>query len=289
MTVHGRLPVGTTRVAAVVGSPIRHSLSPTLLNTAFAANGDDWVFCAFDVGLDELPGVMAAARALPFAGLSVTMPLKAAIIDHLDEVDATARRLDSVNCVAWDDGRLVGYSTDGVGLVDALRDELAFDPYGRRCGVVGAGGAARAAIAALSDAGATEVLVVNRTRERAEAAVTLAGDRGHVATSDALEDVDLIVNATPAGMAGVDVPSTPFDLRLIGPDQVVYDMVYEPRRTVLVEAALGVGARAAGGLSMLVHQAAHAYGHWLTREAPVDAMSAAVREVEGTDDEGSTT
>ncbi|HET8930049.1 MAG TPA: shikimate dehydrogenase [Acidimicrobiales bacterium] len=274
MTLHGRLPTATTRFAAVVGDPVRHSLSPELLNTAFQRLELDWTFGAFEVADGSVGDVIGAMRALPLWGLSVTMPHKAAVIPFLDGLSPVAERLGAVNCVAWDSSRLVGHSTDGAGLIDALRDE-GFDPHGKRCVVLGAGGAARAAIAALALAGASEVIVVNRTGARAEAACHLAAGRGRVGTAADTSGADLVVNATPMGMTLDATPTMPLDPELLAPGQVLFDMVYDPPLTPIVAAAIERGVHAVTGLGMLVHQAAHAFTLWTGEVAPTTQMAAA--------------
>lgn len=275
MTLQGRLPSATTRVAAVVGDPVRHSLSPELLNTAFQRLGLDWTFGAFEVAEGAAGDVVGAMRCLPLWGLSVTMPHKAAVIPFLDRLSPVAGRLGAVNCVAWESSRLVGHSTDGAGLIDTLRVDEGFDPHAKRCVVIGAGGAARAAIAALALAGAAEIVVVNRTEERAEAAARLAGDRGRVGAATDVAGADLVVNATPMGMAVDGPPSMPFDPELVAPGQVLFDMVYDPPVTPIVAAARADGVHAVTGLGMLVHQAAHAFALWTGEVAPTAEMTAA--------------
>ncbi len=275
MTVVGTLPSATTRVAAVIGDPVRHSLSPALLNTAFQHTGADWVFAAFEVPEGAVGGAIRAMRDLPLWGLSVTMPHKAAVTGHLDALSAVAERLGAVNCVVRDGSRLVGHSTDGDGLIDTLRLDERCEPEGARCVVVGAGGAARAAIVALADAGAHEVVVVNRTVERAEAAVALIGGRGRVGTVADVAAAELVVNATPMGMGLDGAPEMPFDPGLLDPGQVLFDMVYLPAVTPVVAAARARGVHAVTGLGMLVHQAAHAFTRWTGEVAPVAAMAAA--------------
>lgn len=285
MRIDGRLPEGATHTAAVIGSPIRHSLSPTILNAAFQASGLNWVFSAFDVSDGEGASAVTAMRTLGIRGLSVTMPHKAAVVPALDRLSPAAEALGAVNCIAWDGNRLVGHSTDGPGLIDTLRLDEGFDPEERRCVVIGAGGAARAAVAALADAGAAEVVVINRTADRAERAALLAGSRGRVGVDGDVGAAELVVNATPIGMrrvrevaslhAGDMSPELPFAPSLIGSGQLVLDMVYEPLVTPTVRAARDQGAVAVNGLGMLVHQAAHAFRLWTGEDAPLAAMSAA--------------
>lgn len=270
-------PSATTVVAAVIGDPVRHSLSPALLNAAFRHTGVDWIYGAFEVPDGEAGAAVGAMRTLGLGGLNVTMPHKAAVIEHLDDLSDTARALGAVNCIVRQGDRLVGHSTDGDGLVDTLRVDEGFDPRGRRCVVIGAGGAARAAVAALADAGATEIVVVNRTADRAHRAAALAGERGRVGTADRVADADLIVNATPLGMAGAAPGRMPLDVTRLSAHQVLFDMVYDPPVPPVVDAARSRGLRATGGIGMLVHQAARAFTLWTGRSAPVEHMTEVAR------------
>ena len=289
-TVGGRRsptwPGGGSPVVGVIGDPVAHSLSPLLHNAAFDALGLDWVSVAFPVPGGQADRALVGMRALGIAGLSVTMPHKDQAFECVDDVTDTARRLRAVNCVTRrsSDGALVGDSTDGPGLVLALRRGAGFEPAGRRCLVVGAGGAARAIVLALAEAGAAEVVVVNRTAARAEVAAALAGDVGRVGAAADAADVDLLVQATSVGMAGVGSSgdgALPIDPERLRPGQVVVDIVVHPPRTALLEAAARRGAVAVGGLGMLVHQAALALGQWTGRPAPVEAMWAAARSRPG--------
>jgi shikimate dehydrogenase len=256
----------------VIGAPVRHSLSPAIHNAAFAACGLDWTFVAFEVPEGGGPDAVAAMRALRLGGLSVTMPHKGAVAAAVDECTPVAARLGAVNAVVpRPDGALVGHNTDGAGFVAALRAD-GVEPCGVHTVVLGAGGAARAVVAALAEAGAASVVVVNRTRHRAMAAAALAGAAGRVGDAAEVASADLVVNATSVGMGRADVPIDPALLR---PGQVVADIVVHPVDTALLRAARAAGATTVDGLGMLVHQAALAFGLWTGREAPVAVMRAA--------------
>ncbi|HVE46357.1 MAG TPA: shikimate dehydrogenase [Acidimicrobiales bacterium] len=266
-------PSSTTRLAGVIGDPIRHSLSPVLHNAAFQALDLDWAFLAFEVPDGEAPGAIAGVRALGIDGLSVTKPHKGAVVPLMDRLSATAERLNAVNAVVRRGVELVGENTDGQGFLDALRVDHGFDPAGRRCLVRGAGGAGRAVILALAGAGAAEVVVVaGRSPEKAAAGTALAGAIGRVGKAEEATDAELVVNATSLGMAGEPAEAV-VDPALLGPGQLVVDLVYP--RTLFVEAARARGATAVNGLGMLVHQAGHAFRLWTGEPAPLEAMSAA--------------
>jgi shikimate dehydrogenase len=272
-------PSGATRLAAVIGHPVRHSRSPALANAAFRAAGLDWTMVAFDVAEGDAEAAIAAARTLSIGGLMVTMPHKAAVIPALDALTPAARALGAVNSISWVDGALVGHNTDGEGLVGSLRHDHHVDVAGRRCVVLGAGGAARSVVHALAGAGAAEVVVVNRTAARAEAAAGLAGPVGRIGQPTDVAAADLVVNATSVGMgapAGASGP-VPCPVELLGPHQVVVDLVYQPLVTPLLAAAEARGARAVDGVGMLVHQAARSLERWTGTAPDLDVMHRAAR------------
>jgi shikimate dehydrogenase len=269
---------GSTRVAAVIGDPVGHSLSPAIHNAAFAATGVDAVFVALPVRGDDLGAAVAGIRALDLLGASVTMPHKAAVLEHLDEVRPDAVALDAVNCILRDGDRLVGANTDGPGFVDALVAS-SVDLVGTRVLVLGAGGAARAVVRALAGEDVAEIGVANRSVDRAQAAVLLGGRDARIAEPADVPDYDVVVNATSVGM-GADPgdAALPVDPALLREGQVVVDLVYEPVETGLLAAARAAGARPVDGVGMLVHQAAHAFSLWTGVPAPVEAMQDAARK-----------
>ena len=274
-------------IVGVIGSPVAHSLSPLLHNTAFSALGlgDRWRSYAFEIAPGEAVGAFEAMRRTDIAGLSVTMPHKADAAAIVDECSDVARRLGAVNCVLNRDGSLFGTNTDGDGFVSSLARGAGFDPQGRRCVVIGAGGAARAVVLALATRGAAEVAVVNRTPGRAYLAADLADPVGSVvpltdrSIAEAVVGADLVVNATPVGMAGAAGSAGNsgrgewlVDPELLGPGQIAADLVYAPRLTPWLKEAAARGATALDGLGMLVHQAAAQLVLWTGVDPPVEAM-----------------
>lgn len=270
---------GSTRLAAVIGSPVRHSRSPVLANAAFAAAGLDWVLVALEVAPGRGAAAVDAARTLGIDGLMVTMPHKHDVVGALDRLTPAAAALGAVNSIAREDGALVGDNTDGPGLVASLRADQDLDPAGARCVVLGAGGAARSVVWALADAGAAEVVVVNRTRAAAEVAAALAGAVGRVGSAEDVAAADLVVNATSVGMGvAPDAPGPmPVAEDLLGPHHTVVDLVYQPLSTPLLRAAARRGARPVDGLGMLVHQAALSIRRWTGVDPQVQVMAAAAR------------
>ncbi len=273
---------GATTVAAVIGSPVRHSLSPALHNAAFEAAGCDWVYAAFDVAPGEAVRALDAMRALGLGGLSVTMPHKEQVAANVDELDPAAAALRSVNTVVRTSGGLLrGYSTDGAGFVASLV-EAGVDVRGADVAVIGAGAAARSVVDALARAGAAEVVVVNRSADRAADAAALAGDVGRVGTPDDVPRASILVNATSVGMgAAPHAGELPLDAVLLRPHHVVADLVYHPLETGLLAAARRLGATCVDGLGMLVHQAALQQQLWLGGSPDTAVMrAAALRELE---------
>ncbi len=263
---------GATRVAAVIGSPVRHSLSPALHNAAFEQLGVDWVYTAFDVAHGRAQAAVDAMRTLGLGGLSVTMPHKEGIARAVDSLDAAAAALRSVNTVVPQaDGSLKGYSTDGAGFVASLA-AAGVGVDGRNVCVLGAGGAARAIIDALGRAGAARIAVLNRTFSTAQEAVHLAGAVGAIGVAHDVRDADIVVNATSIGMGSNDLPCDPAALRA---GQVVADVVYHPRDTALLRAARAAGATAIDGFGMLVQQAALQQQLWHGHLPDVAVMAAA--------------
>jgi shikimate dehydrogenase len=275
---------GTTRLACVLGSPVRHSLSPAIHNAAFLARGVDAVYLAFEIDSDDMAPTVRALRNIGFLGASITMPHKEVAHTLCDEVGPVALRLGSLNTlVARDDGSLFGESTDGDGCVGALQAAGARLP-GSNVVVVGAGATARACILALAESGVSRVVVVNRTRARSESAALLAPSVCSVvdaadttAAMSAVGAADIVVHATPAGM-GSD-SSSAFDLRALRSGQFVLDAVYQPLETPVLAAARASGAVVVDGLSMLIHQAARQQELW-TRQSPDIAVMRAAAEHE---------
>ena len=274
-----RRPItGHTQLAAVIGSPVSHSISPAIHNAAFAACELDWVYLAFEVREGQAREALDAVRALGIRGLSVTMPHKTAVADAVDELSDAARALRAVNCVVNRDGWLLGDNTDGAGFVDGFRHDTGGDVAGRRCGVVGGGGAARAVVRALAGAGAAEVIVVNRSAAAAAVAADLAGSCGRVGLADDLSRCDIVINATPLGMAGPIAAEVPVPADLLHPGQILVDLVYNPLETPWLAAARARGVETHNGLSMLVFQAAQAFARWTGRAAPIAAMFAGAHQ-----------
>ncbi len=283
-----RRPItGQTRLAAVIGDPVRHSLSPAIHNAGFEALDLDWAYVALPVSAGGGADALAAMATFGLEGLSVTMPLKDEIAAAVDVASDAVTALGACNCVVRDGDRLVGHNTDGDGFIRALTEESGESVDGKSVAVVGAGGAARAIIDALGRTGAASIAVVNRTLDRAERAAALASVASVAAADQAVEAIaacDVVVNATSVGMGwvpggSVGAADLPIPLEALRSGQVVADIVYQPLETPLLAEARARKLVTVGGVGMLVHQAAIAFEHWTGQPAPLDAMRAAVADL----------
>lgn len=265
---------GRSRLAGVMGWPVAHSRSPRLHGFWLERHRIDGAYVPLAVPPDRIGEALRALPALGFRGANLTLPHKEAALAHLDEIEASARRLGAVNTVTVQhDGSLRGENTDGFGFLAHLRDTAGrWRTEGRVAVVLGAGGAARAIAAALDDDGARRVRILNRTRARADAlAESLGGNIEALAweeRSDALADADLLVNTTTLGMAGQ--PALELDLSALPAAAVVYDIVYVPLETALLRAARERGNPAVDGLGMLLHQARPGFEAWFGVRPEVD-------------------
>lgn len=262
---------------AVIGHPIAHSLSPRLHAAALAAAGRRGAYAAYDVAPADLGAAVRGLAALGFRGANVTVPHKEAVLACCDEVDGSAAAVGAANTLRFAGGRVRAFNTDGAGFLAALADAVpGWSASGRAAWILGAGGAARAVAFALREAGAARIRIVNRTPARAGALMAALG--AAAAPDLELEMADLLVNCTTVGMAPGGAASPFADFAALPPPCVVYDLVYRPQRTAFLRAARAQGLRAVGGLGMLAHQAALAYGIWFGPPVPLAAFLQAARE-----------
>lgn len=293
----------TTRLCAVYGHPVRHSASPAMQNAGMAALGLDWRYVACAVRPEQLREALQGAAAMRFLGVNLTVPHKLLAVEMMDVLDDTARLWGAVNTVrfegrtaggAWrslseldaaepEEVRMHGYNTDADAIVRALREDLALEPRGARVVLLGAGGAGRVAALRLVAEGVAAIWLVNRTEERAQrlAEEIVRSGRGgstevRVGYPDRSLDLDLVINATSAGLKATDplpFEAAALDLRRA---QAVYDMIYRPAETPFLSAARSAGCRVANGLGMLLYQGAAALEIWAGRPAPVEVMRQAL-------------
>ncbi|MGQ9732049.1 MAG: shikimate dehydrogenase [Candidatus Zipacnadales bacterium] len=281
---------GTTKLVGVIGDPIEHSLSPPMHNAAFRTLGLDWAYVPFRVEANRIAEALRGVVALNMVGINVTIPHKQAAAELVDEIDPAAQALTSVNTIHNVGGRLKGYSTDGAGFIRSVEDR-GTTLAGKTVALVGSGGSARAVAYALLQAGVASLTLIARRPERAEAisnllaehtgretpVVALASDYARLAVSNA----DMVVDSTSVGMyPHVDVaPVIPGEWLHAG--QLVCDLTYNPRDTVLLRAARAAGAETLDGTGMLVHQGAIAFEIWTGVKAPIGTMRAALLDALG--------
>jgi len=263
--------------SGVIGWPIDHSLSPRLHGYWLQAHKINGSYQAIAVSPQALPAMLGSLAEDGFAGLNVTVPHKQAVLEYLDEISDQARRIGAVNTIVVDENnRLIGSNTDGFGFMENLKDgHPGFEAASGPAVVLGAGGAARAIVAALIDAGVPAITLINRTRKRAEKiADDLAGPVRVVdwsAREQALEDAALLVNTTTLGMTG----KPPLEISLAGlsSEALVNDIVYAPLETALLQAAKTRGNATVDGLGMLLHQGRPGFAAWFGVEPAVtDAL-----------------
>ena len=276
----------------IIGYPIGHSISPIFQQAALDHCGIDATYQAYEVAPDQVGRFVGELRRPGTLGINVTVPHKEAVVPHLDEVDDWAAAAGAVNTIVNRDGRLTGHNTDGLGFLRALQDEGGFVPEGSRVLVLGAGGAARGVVLALSRAKVATLTIANRTLERGQRLAELArsADTNGLAIpldgkdlTEAAAAADLIVNCTTVGMShGPDEAGSPLPASSILPTVLVNDLVYNPLETPLLKAANQVGAQCLGGIHMLVYQGAASFEMWTGRDAPVAVMlEAAMKAMAG--------
>jgi shikimate dehydrogenase len=283
---------GKTKICAVIGDPIAHTLSPTIHNAAFKHLKLDFVYLAFRVKANDLENAMQGIRELGIHGLNVTMPHKNTVVNYLDEMDPTVQFLGSANTILNREGKLSGFNTDGVGALQALR-ENGVDLAEKKVLLLGAGGAAKAIAFSLAPE-VGELTVLNRATEKAtklaEALRQISdktitgGSLSRDVISKNMADSDALINATSVGMrpaAGQSVVP-PQSLRS---DLTVMDIVYNPIETKLAKDAKAAGAKVINGVEMLIHQGAASFKIFTGKSAPIEVMrKAALNKLSGAGD-----
>ena len=276
---------GHTKLYAVLGHPVAHTLSPAMHNAAFAALGLDAVYVALDVTPEKLPGALAATADLGFGGLNVTVPLKEVACRALPNLDESARLMGAVNTVQFTPAGPVGHNTDGAGFLRAVEESFGAPVAGRSMFLLGCGGAGRAVALASAGAGVTKFALADldaaRVRKLAMELETqfLVSEARVIDPSDAVEaarSAELVVQATPAGLKAGD--ASPLGAKAFRAGQWAFDLVYGAPETPFMREARKGGAKAANGLGMLLHQGAKAFEIWTGRAAPADVMRRALEQ-----------
>ncbi|MFO7820404.1 MAG: shikimate dehydrogenase, partial [Halanaerobacter sp.] len=266
------------------GYPVEHSLSPAMHNDAFQELGLNHVYLPFSVDPDNLEEAVAGVRGLNIAGVNVTIPHKQEVIPFLDDLSEEAELIGAVNTIVNQKGTLTGHNTDGRGFIRSLKEETDFAATEGKALLIGAGGAARAIAFQLALAGIEELVISDLDSAKAENLSdeidknldleVRAVEQEEV--DDLIAELDLLVDATPVGMhPHVDVDPV-VSAEVMHDELIVYDVVYNPRETVLLQAAQEAGAQAVSGLGMLLYQGVIAFEIWTGEEAPVEVMRSAL-------------
>lgn len=280
------IATGHTGLLCLLGSPVEHSISPAMQNTACRLTGQDLCYLAFDVQPERLPAAVAGLRAIGFKGCNVTMPHKNAMAQLVDELSPAARLCGAVNTVVNQNGRLVGHTTDGVGWVHSARAE-GCDLTGKAIVQLGAGGAGTAILVQAALDGAKSIAVFNmrdafwprvealvqRLNQETDCCVTLHELTDTDTLQKELQKAQILLNTTPVGMKnhpGCLIPSADW----LHPGLTVSDVIYEPRETELLRMARTAGLQAFNGLHMLLYQGAESFRLWTGCEMPVEQIRA---------------
>ncbi|MED5515281.1 MAG: shikimate dehydrogenase [SAR324 cluster bacterium] len=266
---------GTTQIYGLIGDPVEHSFSPSMMNAVFSYMNLDACYLAFQVETKKVSEAIAGIRALNFAGVNVTVPHKSAVIPYLDEVSPLAKKIGAVNTISNVKCRLKGTNTDFSGFIRSLKT-LNFSPKKKTIALLGSGGSARALVAGLADAGALRVMLHNRTAERAEKLVTEFSRYFPMTQLEAVSlqtihetPLDLLVNTTTVGMFSSDLP---LDLKKCRKINLLADIIYRPSQTSLLKQAEELGINAVNGIDMLLYQGCDAFTFWTGKQAPEEVM-----------------
>lgn len=276
------------KIVGLIGYPLGHSISPAMHNAAFQKLGLDFEYELFEVDPEGLSDAVNGMRALHIAGFNVTVPHKENIVTLLDEVTKLPHLIGAVNTVLNQEGKLVGYNTDGPGFIESLKEDAGFSPQNKNIVVLGAGGAGRAISIMLAEANAKSVTIADVLEDKAKELANYAGslfdtkfqavEANSSELGKAISSADLLVNSTPIGMHPKADKSPLSENIVLHPKLLVYDLVYNPSETKLLKAAKAAGCKTCGGLGMLVRQGALAFSIWTGEEAPLDIMLDAARK-----------
>lgn len=266
-------------LAGVIGSPISHSKSPQLHRHWLVTYGLRGHYIPMDISSTDLPDAIRMLPKLGFVGINVTIPYKEKVLEFADQITDRATLIGAANTLTFrPDGRLIADNTDGFGFMENIRNSVPdWNPKAGPAAILGAGGASRAVIAALTEAQVPEIMISNRTRVRAEKLKDEFGKRLRVVdwvqAGNMLEDAALVVNTTSLGMVGKPELRVPLDGLQRG--AIVSDLVYSPLKTGLLQAAEEAGCRAVDGLGMLLYQAVPGFERWFGLRPAVDASTRA--------------
>lgn len=276
---------GETKVVGLIGYPIGHTLSPAMHNRAFEYLDLNYLYLPFPVKESNLKEALRALPALSVVGVNVTLPYKERVLEYLDEVSEEAELTQAVNTILVKDSRLIGYNTDGKGFVTSLKKGAEFNPRDKKVVIIGAGGASRAVSIGLAKEGVEKITLIDIVFNKAQSLAShIAKNISKVEVAAVKEEglgkevreADILINATPLGMRPDD--SLPIDPKLLHPNLLVYDLIYNPSKTKLLSEAERIGAKTLNGIGMLLYQGALTFTIWTDKEAPIEIMARALEE-----------
>ncbi|HBG2786142.1 shikimate dehydrogenase [Clostridioides difficile] len=278
---------GRTGLFALIGTPVGHSKSPVMYNYSFKKLDLDYRYLAFDITVDKVKEALLAIKTFNIKGANVTMPCKSAVTEYMDELSPAARIIGACNTIVNDNGKLVGHITDGVGYVRNLK-ENGVEVKGKKITIMGAGGAATAIQVQCALDGAREISIFNPKddfykraeqtvenikKDVPECVVNLYDLEDTNKLYEEIQSSDILTNATLIGMKSYDNETNIKDTSVLRKDLVVTDVVYNPKKTKMIEDAEANGCKAIGGLGMLLYQGAEAFNLYTGLEMPVEEVN----------------
>lgn len=273
-----------TIMTGLFGHPVGHSLSPVMHNQAFDVCGLNFRYAAFDIPSEEIGQAVAGIKALGFRGVNVTIPHKVSVMSYLDEIDEEAQIIGAVNTIVNENGRLIGYNTDGRGYVRSLIEETGINPREQSVLMVGAGGAARGVAVALLRSGVTDLVIANRSKDKAESLIyhlqsAIPGKKlkaiGLSDVKSTIQNRTLLVQTTSIGMSP-NVNESPIAKELLHKNLLISDLIYNPLKTQIQKDGEEIGCRIHSGVGMFIYQGALSFEYWTNRKAPVEEMQKVV-------------
>ncbi|MBP2099689.1 shikimate dehydrogenase [Enterococcus rivorum] len=283
---------GHTRLAALFATPIRHSVSPMIHNTAFQTLGIDAVYLAFEVGNGGLRAAVESIRNLEMMGANLSMPNKIQAVDYMDELSEAARLIGAINTITNENGKLTGHNTDGIGFMRSLED-IEVTPLGKKMTILGAGGAGTAITVQAALDGVEEIAIFNRKEQffpkLQEKIARIAKSTGCKIKLHDLADTEqlaldvaeseVLLNATGVGMKPLENQAPIQNFSIIRPNMAVCDVIYTPRETKFLKEARLRGAKTNNGLGMLLYQGAAAFEKWTGQEMPIDKIKPIIESI----------
>lgn len=271
---------GSTKIVGLIGYPVEHSKSPVMHNAAFDSLGLDFMYLLFSVRPPYLKEAVMGLRALNIVGANITIPYKEEVMKYLDDITAEAKLIGAVNTIHNQDGKLIGYNTDGQGFITSLLTDGRVKLEGQKVLLIGAGGAGKAVAVKLAERGVERLVITDKIEEKAKALVgrlqenipdcpVYAMPPGDKEFAKTVLESTLLINATPVGMKEGDPPI--IDPEYLHKALFVYDVIYN-RETPLIEAAKKRGLRTLDGMGMLIHQGAASFEIWTGQKAPIEVM-----------------